>query len=170
MALYAWQQRCLGWSEWTWVRPLGCVAALGWAGQVNPAAWSLAREDCNIIVQNIIFPLITETSNSSLQLTEPTMECNQPSAATLGSAFLGMMGHKFLNGHNYTSVAITDHEWSSSAHCTDMQAMCDHVKQWRAQYLDKTPLEPYPCRCFYNSWIDWHLILYGYFILYVSHF
>ena len=62
------------------------------------------------------------------------MKCNQPSAATLGSAFLGMMGHKFLNGHNYTSVAITDHEWSSSAHCTDMQAMCDDVKQYNGEF------------------------------------
>ena len=62
------------------------------------------------------------------------MKCNQPSAATLGSAILGMMGHKFLNGHNYTSVAITDHEWSSSAHCTDMQALCDHVKQCNGEF------------------------------------
>ena len=108
---------------------------------------------CNIIVQNIIFLLITETSNSSLQLTEPTMECNQASAATICSAFLRMMADKFLNGHNYTSVAITDHEWSSSAHCADMQAMGDDVNQWRVQ-LDETLLAPYPCRCFHTLWID----------------
>ena len=61
-----------------------------------------------------------------------------------------MMADKFLNGHNYTSVAITDHEWSSSAHCADMQEMCDDVNQWTVQ-LDETLLAP-----------EGAFILYGY--------